>query len=166
MRALQGHEGGVVVQPRCLLVPERVECGAIFRRCTAAEAIERLAQQRLLECAYLVVVDIRGRKRRGVSEGSGVEETISHQPWERDEQLITGEGGGGSVRGISQASRAKRKQLPERLPAASEPIDIAKRSFAKVSDPVRSWKRGRVTDYAALTVADPLHGFIQVSTRP
>src|SRR5918998_1306778 len=58
MRALQGHEGRIIVQPPCLLVPKGVECGPIFRRGAAAKTIECRPQQRPLVGAYLVILNI------------------------------------------------------------------------------------------------------------
>ena len=80
MSALQRHEGGVVVQPASLLAAERVKSGAIFRRRTPAKVIECFTQKRHLECAYRVVLDRRGGKRRGVVEVSGVEQAVPCQP--------------------------------------------------------------------------------------
>src|SRR5829696_3962436 len=109
MGALQGHERGVVVQPSCLLVSERVQSGPIFRRRAATEAIECLPQQGPLECPNLVVLDVRVGERRSVVEASGIEEAISRQPREGDEQLVTGEGGRRRVGRVSQSGWAKRQ---------------------------------------------------------
>ncbi len=88
---------------------------------------------------------------------SGVEQAIPDQPRQRDEQLIPGEGRGRRVGRVSQTGWAKRQYLPERLSTASKPIDVAKCGLTEVTDPMWAGKRGWVTNYATLPIADSLH---------
>jgi hypothetical protein len=70
---------------------EVIEGGPEIRRRAASKSVKRFAQKRLLERAYVVILDGRHGELGSIVQPTGIEKAIAGQPWERYEQLISGE---------------------------------------------------------------------------